>query len=163
MCRIHEIRWNVHCTGLWFHRPLLSTWLWMTCFVWSVFTVLLKRLGFWPLSVVYHMHLPMFFVQLNPSWTCWTTNKREVSQWIFPANMCVFKSHCWPISKTHMVFREIFSLQSSLLIKVKLSLTNYYWFPSVHFKPQWKYRFGNPSQPRQKPIYKLINYYKLYS
>ena len=91
MCRIHERMWNVYWTGLWFHRPLLSTWLWMTCFVWSVFTVLLKQLGFWPLRVLCFIFIfPFIFSKPNRSWTCWTTNRREVSQWSFPANMCVF-------------------------------------------------------------------------
>ena len=41
---IHGIKWNVYCTGLWFHRPLFSTWLCVTCFVEPVFAVFLKHL-----------------------------------------------------------------------------------------------------------------------
>ena len=42
---IHGIIWNVYCTAMSFHRPLLSTWLCVTCFVESVFAAFLKHLG----------------------------------------------------------------------------------------------------------------------
>ena len=88
-------------------------------------------------SVVFHIHFPIDFFKTQSELDMLNHEQTGSVPMKFPRKyVCVFKSHCWPISKTHMVFREIFSLQSSLIIEVKLSLTNYYWFPSVLFKPQ---------------------------